>query len=112
MGPALRAAGCASDSAALSAPAPSGSLPALCREEFAVFGLRPLELLIILGVVLLFFGPKRLPGLGNALGSAIRGFKKGIGGQDEQANKNLPPGQSVSTPNAPEAQTNTTQGKA
>ena len=49
-----------------------------------------LELLVILGVVLLFFGPKRLPGLGNALGSAIRGFKRGISGQDEQ-----PPGAPV-----------------
>lgn len=44
-----------------------------------------LELLVILGVVLLFFGPKRLPGLGNALGSAIRGFKKGISGQHDEA---------------------------
>ncbi len=43
-----------------------------------------LELLIILGVVLLFFGPKRLPGLGNALGSAIRGFKKGISGSPDE----------------------------
>jgi len=42
-----------------------------------------LELLVILGVVLLFFGPKRLPGLGNALGSAIRSFKRGISGNDE-----------------------------
>lgn len=43
-----------------------------------------LELLVILGVVLLFFGPKRLPGLGNALGSAIRGFKKGISGHPDE----------------------------
>lgn len=53
-----------------------------------------LELLVILGVVLLFFGPSRLPGLGNSLGSAIRGFKKGIAGnpdEDEEAEK-LPPG--------------------
>ncbi len=57
-----------------------------------MFGLRPLEMLIIVGVILLFFGPKRLPGLGNALGSAIRGFKKGISGQDEAA-KQLPQGQ-------------------
>lgn len=44
-----------------------------------------LELLVILGVVLLFFGPKRLPGLGNALGSAIRGFKRGVSGQEGSA---------------------------
>jgi len=51
-----------------------------------------LELLVILGVVLLFFGPKRLPGLGSALGSAIRGFKRGISGQDEAAPpEKLPP---------------------
>ena len=53
-----------------------------------------LELLVILGVVLLFFGPKRLPGLGNALGSAIRGFKRGISGSeepDEASHDKLPP---------------------
>jgi sec-independent protein translocase protein TatA len=33
---------------------------------------------LVLGIVLLFFGPGRLPGLGNALGKAIRGFKNGI----------------------------------
>lgn len=60
-----------------------------------------LELLVILGVVLLFFGPKRLPGLGNALGSAIRGFKKGISGhEDEGAEKpeQLPPAPPPSSP--------------
>ena len=57
-----------------------------------------LELLVILGVVLLFFGPKRLPGLGNALGSAIRGFKKGIAGQDEDA----PPAEKLPPPSNPE----------
>ena len=55
-----------------------------------------LELLVILGVVLLFFGPKRLPGLGNALGSAIRGFKRGIAGQDD------PPTQDKLPPSNPE----------
>ena len=36
------------------------------------------QILIVLGIALLFFGPKRLPGLGKSLGEAIRGFKKGI----------------------------------
>jgi len=66
-----------------------------------------LELLVILGVVLLFFGPKRLPGLGNALGSAIRGFKRGIGGQDEaepgQEKLPAPPGAGPSSPRNPDA---------
>jgi sec-independent protein translocase protein TatA len=50
-------------------------------------------MLIIVGLLLLFFGPKRLPGLGSSLGSAIRGFKKSIGGGDEAAEdpKPLPP---------------------
>lgn len=40
------------------------------------------HLLILVGIVLLFFGPSRLPGLGKSLGEAIRGFKKGISGDE------------------------------
>lgn len=43
------------------------------------------QLLIILVIVLLLFGTKRLKGLGGDLGGAIKGFKKAIG--DEDANK-------------------------
>jgi sec-independent protein translocase protein TatA len=38
----------------------------------------PLELLIVLGIVLLIFGPKRLPGLGRQLGASMREFKDSI----------------------------------
>jgi sec-independent protein translocase protein TatA len=38
----------------------------------------PLELLIVLGIVLLIFGPKRLPGLGRQLGASMREFKVSI----------------------------------
>lgn len=41
------------------------------------------EILLIMGVLLLLFGPSRLPGLGKSLGEAIRGFKKGIDTADE-----------------------------
>ena len=41
-------------------------------------GLNFWHLIIILVIVLLLFGPQRLPGLGKSLGEAIRGFKKGI----------------------------------
>lgn len=34
--------------------------------------------LIILAILLLFFGPSKLPGLGASLGKAIRGFKSGL----------------------------------
>lgn len=37
---------------------------------------QPLHLLVVLIVVLLVFGPKRLPEIGKALGESIRGFKK------------------------------------
>lgn|GEM_PF-2179724 len=36
------------------------------------------ELLLILGIALLFFGPKKLPELGSALGRTIKEFKKGV----------------------------------
>jgi sec-independent protein translocase protein TatA len=41
----------------------------------------PLELVILLVIVLLIFGPKRLPGLGRQLGSGMREFKDGITGR-------------------------------
>ncbi len=39
---------------------------------------QPLHLLIIVGIMLLVFGPKKLPELGKGLGEAIRGFKKSL----------------------------------
>ncbi len=45
----------------------------------------PMEIAILLGVALLFFGPKRLPGLGKSMGEAIRGFKKGISSDPDEA---------------------------
>ena len=47
--------------------------------NLAVFqSVGPLELLIVLGIVLLIFGPKRLPGLGRQLGAGMREFKDSI----------------------------------
>lgn len=43
----------------------------------------PLELLIVLGVVLVIFGPKRLPGLGRQLGSGMREFRDSIRSKSE-----------------------------
>ena len=44
----------------------------------------PLELLIVLGIVLLIFGPKRLPGLGRQLGSGMREFRDSIRGKADE----------------------------
>lgn len=41
------------------------------------------EIVAGLGVILLLFGPKRLPGLGSSLGTAIRGFRRSLSGQEE-----------------------------
>lgn len=42
------------------------------------------ELILILAVALLLFGPSRLPGLGKAIGETIKGFKKGINEASEE----------------------------
>lgn len=52
------------------------------------------EILLILIVAMLFFGPTRLTSLGPALGKSIRGFKKGLSGEDDD----VPP-----APKPPEA---------
>ena len=47
----------------------------------------PMELIIVLVIVLLIFGPKRLPGLGRQLGSGMREFKDSVtgkGGDDDE----------------------------
>jgi sec-independent protein translocase protein TatA len=43
----------------------------------------PLELIIILVVVLVVFGPKRLPDLGRSLGRGMREFKDSVTGKDK-----------------------------
>lgn len=55
----------------------------------------PWQIAVILLLLLLLFGPKRLPGLGKSLGEAIRNFKKGLDGKNEttkteQENKENP----------------------
>jgi len=54
----------------------------------------PLELVIVLLIVLVVFGPKRLPGLGRQLGSGMREFKDSITGKgskdDDEADDSRP----------------------
>ena len=42
------------------------------------------ELLLVLGIALLFFGPRRLKNLGTEIGGAIKGFRSAVKNDDEE----------------------------
>lgn len=44
----------------------------------------PMELILILVIVIIFFGVGKLPQVGESLGKAIRSFKKAQSGEDEK----------------------------
>ncbi len=46
--------------------------------------LEPMHLVVILGIALLVFGPKKLPELGKGLGESIRGFKSALTGSENE----------------------------
>lgn len=45
---------------------------------------QPLHLLVIFGIALLVFGPRKLPELGKGIGEGIRGFKAAINPKEDQ----------------------------
>ena len=47
----------------------------------------PTELLLILLIIVIIFGARRLPELGKGLGEGIRNFKKGFGGKEPEDKK-------------------------
>jgi sec-independent protein translocase protein TatA len=64
------------------------------------FGIGIWEILILLLVVLLVFGPKRLPEMGRSLGRGMREFKESISGKDDDEDEvvkrsELPPPEDV-----------------
>lgn len=46
---------------------------------------QPMHLLLIFGLALLIFGPKKLPELGKGIGEGLRGFKAAMSGADHKA---------------------------
>jgi len=60
----------------------------------------PLEIGIVLLIVLIIFGPKKLPDLGRSLGSSIREFKGGIGGGDDEKDKQVEEKSAEKTPSS------------
>ena len=46
--------------------------------------LSPWQIAVVVILLILLFGPKRLPGLGKSIGEALRSFKKGLDGKDSK----------------------------
>ena len=59
------------------------------------------EILVVLVLALLFFGPSKLPQLGSSLGQALRGFKKGL----NELNSDDEPAKAAEQPKAIQADT-------
>lgn len=68
-----------------------------------LFGLGPMELGLILLVVLLLFGPKRLPELGKTLGKTMKSVQDAVDGKTEEA----PAAQEVSSVSTDPTETRT-----
>ncbi len=47
-------------------------------------GIGPFELILIFGILLLIFGATRLAGIGKAMGTSIKEFKKGMKDADDE----------------------------
>jgi sec-independent protein translocase protein TatA len=54
--------------------------------------LQPWHLIIVLVIVLLIFGPGKLPQLGKAVGDSLRDFKKAVGNEQSEDSVALAPG--------------------
>lgn len=73
----------------------------------------PLEIAIVLVIVLIIFGPKRLPELGRSLGRGIREFRGSVSGHfddDEPKPRELDKGDTAGTPNADDRSGSSTTG--
>ena len=53
---------------------------------------QPMHLLVIFGIALLVFGPKKLPELGKGIGEGIRGFKSAMKADEERPASEPPTG--------------------
>ena len=51
----------------------------------------PWEILILVLVLLLVFGPKRIPEIGRGLGKGMREFKDSVSGREEEPHRQLEP---------------------
>jgi sec-independent protein translocase protein TatA len=58
----------------------------------------PLEIVLVIVVLLVIFGPKRLPSLGKSLGTGMREFKESITGEDRHRGETDATGHPALTP--------------
>lgn len=80
-----------------------------------MFGISPMQLVIILVIVVLLFGTKKLRGLGGDLGSAMKGFKKAMSDDDKEKDADFIAKEKVedkSTVDAENAESTTQQTKS
>lgn len=54
-----------------------------------MFGLGLPELIVVLVIALIFFGPSKLPSVGKSIGEAIRGFKKGVSEEPSETKEKI-----------------------
>ena len=64
------------------------------------FGIGPGELILILVVALIVFGPRRLPELGSSLGQAIREFRRATNDLTREVREGVDEGRPAATPAA------------
>jgi sec-independent protein translocase protein TatA len=53
-------------------------------------GIGPMELIVVLVIALLIFGPKKLPDLGRSVGAGMREFKNSVTGSGDHERDELP----------------------
>lgn len=58
--------------------------------NFAIVGIGPTEIIIVLVLVLILFGAKRLPEAGRSLGQGMREFKDSVTGRDRGPDEHEP----------------------
>jgi sec-independent protein translocase protein TatA len=71
---------------------------------FGISQIGPGEIILVLLIALLVFGPKKLPDLGKSLGRGMRDFKRGISGDDEderRAEERQTQAAAIAPPSAP-----------